>query len=544
MITHPFDKANLILGFIFIFIIVCNFSSVVAYEDSEGLTKRYKFYQGIKTFSNQTMTVAVDSFNGLYCKAQEFISRGERTLYVPKNHAMCPYYIFPFKFEIIEFLHQVKGLNETLGREQKFSVFVLTYNILYQLHADKKFVQEYLEKWDLEMYKNLEVDTLDYIQNSFPKIILGKSTLENEHFKVLAEKQLMSDASNELYNVFSTVLFHILKHPYMEAIYPWASNFDLFRHAYGVVMSRGMTLRLNEYYTLVDLKRKQSKYTSFEKKNLEANQKICKNSGCPCIVLYIDLCNHYQPLNRDLRDKRPIILDTEVDHFINAATRDYDVNEEVSYTYTNDPNNLILFLHYGFVIPDNIFNIQRIKLMDYHTLSVEKFNLCKELSCIDTTAKDPSGLSNQRIYPLQFGKVNNSLLNFAKIIALKDNFNKQNILKQIKSGKPISYENEVSAWAYYIQTIRKEWTVSNKNFMKESIFKGQSFRDKRRTIENEWRDEDKQRTQWRDQRHFDLIYDLDISYKRISLNHLVISENALINFVHNDIIENIRSKLL
>jgi len=47
----------------------------------------------------------------------------------------------------------------------------------------------------------------------------------------------------------------------MEAMFHWVSNFETFKHAYGIVMSRGMTLRLTEYYTLVDTKSNQSKYT-------------------------------------------------------------------------------------------------------------------------------------------------------------------------------------------------------------------------------------------------------------------------------------------
>ena len=531
---------NLIIYFVVLFLL-SSFLLVNSYEDSEGLAKRFNFYQGIKTFSNNTLTVAVDSYNGLYCQAQDYINRGDKTLYVPKNHAMCPYYIFPFKFEIVDILHKIKGIDDSIGKEQKFSVFVLTYNILYQLHADKKQVSDYITKNGITEYMNLEVDTLDDIENSFPKIILGKSTLEEEHFKILAEKQLMSDATHELYYVFSNVLINVIKNKHMEAIYPWVSDFNLFRHAYGIVMSRGMTLRLNEYYVLVDLKNRQSKYTEFEKKNLEINQQICKNTGCPCIVLYIDLCNHYQPIYRDLRDKRPIILDADVDHFINASGRDYDVNEEVNYTYSNDPNNLVLFLHYGFIIPNNLFNVLRIRILDYETLTIEQFNLCKELGCVDSTIKNPSSLSNQRIIPLQYAKINDNLLNYSKIRSLKTKFNKQSILHSIKSKKIISYENEVCAWAFYITSVKKDFEAFSARSLKDSISNSQVYRDKRREIQNEWRDEEKQRNQWRDLRHYDLIYDLDISYKRISLNHLIMANNSLIKFVNQEIME-VRSK--
>lgn len=528
----------------FIIIILLLLTNILSYEDNEGRVKRYKFYKDIQKFSNNTMTVGVDPFNGLYCQANEFISNSQKTLKVPKDHAMCPYYIFPFKFEIVEFLNSIKGLTDTIGREQKFSVFVLVYNILYHLYANKEFLKEYIDKNNLIMYQNLEFDVIDNIENSFPKIILGKSTLEPDHFKLLNDKKLSSESSEELGYVFKSVLYRISQHPHMEAMFHWTSNFDHFRHAYGVVMSRGMTLRLNEYYTLVDNKRRQSFYKDYEKKNLEINQRICKATGCPCIVLYIDLCNHYQPKYRDLRDKRPIILDTEVGYFISAATREYDIYEEVSYTYSNDSNNLVMFLHYGFVIPDNIFNSFKLDVNEDIKLSQQQFQLCTELKCFEgVQMTEPSKIPAMKIYTTTFNILNENLINYARIRSLKaGSFNTQNVLKSIRSNKSISFENELSSWVFYLQQLRKKWNGWNKKQFIESIKNGQIYRNRRRDIEREWRDEESQRAQWRDLRHFDLIYDLDISYKRIILNHLVGSGKKLIKTIHDDIVNNFRSK--
>lgn len=232
-------------------------SATTQYEDIEGRTKRYKFYSDIRKFSNYTLDVAVDPYNGLYCQARDFIEIGQRTLRVPSSHAMCPYYIFPFKFELVEILESAPGLKESLGREQKFSVFLLTYNIMYQLHSNKKFLTEYLENKKLTHYQNLEFKSIEGIENSFPKIILGKSTLDPEHFKLMADKGLVAEIGGELHGIFKHVLNKINQHEHMEGMFHWTSNFDHFRHAYGVVMSRGMTLRLNEYYTLVE-KRKEN----------------------------------------------------------------------------------------------------------------------------------------------------------------------------------------------------------------------------------------------------------------------------------------------
>jgi len=49
---------------------------------------------------------------------------------------------------------------------------------------------------------------------------------------------------------------------------------------------------------------------------------------------------------------------------MSSATKEYDIGEEISYTYTNDPNNIVMFMHYGFIIPNNIFNLFELKLRD------------------------------------------------------------------------------------------------------------------------------------------------------------------------------------
>ena len=68
------------------------------------------------------------------------------------------------------------------------------------------------------------------------------------------------------------------------------------------------------------------------------------------------------------------------------------------------------------------------------------------------------------------------------------------------------------------------------------------FRYKKRKVESEWMDEESQRNSWRDLRHFELIFDLDISYKRIELNHLIGAQKKIIKIVHEDILNNYRNR--
>lgn len=534
-------------------ILILLFSSLLlnttAYEDKESIRKRVSFYKQIENYSNDLISATVDKEKGLYCKAKTFVSNNQKTLEVPMNQAICPHFLFPFKFEIVEMLNNIKNLTNTVGKEQKLSVFVLVYNILYQLYANKKFVKDYIKEKELVQYENLKIQEINNIEDSFPKIILRKSTLEYDHYRLLSMKKLANEAPDELVFIYKSVLYQVTQNDHMEAIFHWISSFDNFKHAYGIVMSRAMTLRLNEYYVLLDLKNNQFKYNEIERKNLDINQYMCKNVGCPCIILFIDLCNHYQPQFTDLRDKRPIVLDTIVGYFQNSATKNYDMGEEINFTYTNDPNNKVLFMNYGFTIPNNIFNLYKLQVMDEVTLNQFQLKLCGELHCFDNaSASDTSVIPSIRQYTFKYNSFNENLINYAKVKSLKnkdlEKSSYSSLLKSIKSNAIISDNHEIASWVYYLQILRGDFISSSKASLKDSIKNGQIYRDKRRALEKEWRDEEYQRKSWRDLRHYDLIYDMDISYKRIVLVNILHSENKLIKTIHSDIIGNMKKSIL
>ena len=124
--------------------IVCLLTAIISYEDSESLLKRMEYYKKIKEFSNNTMDYMYDSNKGIYIVSNDNISALQKTLLVPKEYSMCPYYLFPFKFEIMESLNKVYDLDKTLGIDQKFALYILTYYIMYENFAYKEKIREYI----------------------------------------------------------------------------------------------------------------------------------------------------------------------------------------------------------------------------------------------------------------------------------------------------------------------------------------------------------------------------------------------------------------
>jgi len=330
--------------------------------------------------------------------------------------------------------------------------------------------------------------------------------------------------------------------PYSEVLYSWTTDFDQFKRAYGIVMSRGMTLKLPEYFNMIRLKERIGKFNEHEKKNLELNKIIAENVGVPCIVAYIDLCNHYHPKHRDMRDKRPIILDTLPDYFINSSPRNYDIGDETSYTYTNSPNNIVLFLHYGFIIDKNIFNINKFRIEDDSFLTLHQFNLCRELNCVDSTTRDPQRVAKVRPASITYNKVNEDAINYGRIKYLKGDVDGKKVLRILNSGRILNYHNEVAAWLYYFRNINREYSFQ-KQILKKSIQKTQKYRKILVDLESNWKDNDEQRLLWTHNKHYELIHRLDISYKIILPNQLELALNRVIQHTNDDIMR-IKAKLL
>jgi hypothetical protein len=504
---------------------------VTCYEDAETLAKRMKFYKNIKKYSNSTMDVQYDPIKGLSCIAADYLEPATRVLQVPKSHTMCPYFIYPFKFEIIEALRQVPGLNETIGVEQKFTVFILSYYLLYELYAPKEDIKQFIKENNLTDYYDLHVPDSS-IFDSLPKVILTSTTLEHDHLNLLASLGFPTDKQTEVENVYSYVILHLQKTSYYHKIFPWISSLDKFLWAYSIVMSRGMSLRLNEWFILEGYK--DGKHRSpVEEKNIALHQHLSKNVGSPCIIPFIDLCNHYQPKYDDLRDKRPIILDTIRGNFINTISLGYKPGEEMSYTYTMDPNNLILYFHYGFIIPYNIFNFAHLRYENSDEFTMSQFSLCKELGCLETSIKDPKNLPKLRFYKAKHGGVDETAINYARVKFLgNQQFDQKVLYRQLANNIPINYENEMNAWLWYYDNCKK--TLSNERYpLMRSIRKAQKHTDICRSIEKDWRDEERQLKEWTRNKHFEMIFRLDISYKivmqrqiKASLNQVIMNTNA------------------
>lgn len=510
-------------------------SACSCFENKDYLARRMAFYSKLSKYSNGTMRVGHDQYKGLYCVANEHIEPGQMTIKTPKELSLCPYSMFPFKFEITEALDKVPGLISTIGIEQKYGVYLATYYLMYYKSAPKEAISRYIHENNLSQYYNItQID--DSLKDSFPNVILGASTMLDEHYALLKELGFPVDKNQEMETVFKHVLQSLFKSEHFEMIFPWVSNFADFKWAYGMIMSRGMTVRLNEYYIVEKLKNNMDtkKMEPWAVRNLEISRHFMKNTGAPCIVAYIDLCNHYQPKYVDMRDKKPIILDTVPDNYVNTLATRFEPGDEIAYTYSMDPSNLIMYLHYGFTMKNNIFNIANLKVEDDAGFTAQQFNVCRELGCLESSIKDPSRIPRIRFYRIRHTNLDQNLINYGRVKFLKGEFNPKKVVKSVLNYIPINYLNEVNAYLwYYVVTSRS--AKEDKNTILRSIRKAQYYKDLMKPMEASWTEEEYQTQEWARLKQFEQIYLVDISYKIIVHKHIKAALGHVIQNTYNEI---------
>jgi len=244
------------------------------------------------------------------------------------------------------------------------------------------------------------------------------------------------------------------------------------------------------------------------------------------------MCNHYQPKFKDLRDKHQIILDTERGYYINSVTTQFHAGEEIGFTYSNDPSNIVLYLHYGLIFHKNIFNTYKISIEEAVTLNINQFNLCREVGCFDSSVKDPLNIPKARYYALRIDELNSDLVNYARVKHLKGEINFSKVMRSLTNEKPITLENEIRAFAYYLRHIN--YAPFQKTPTERTIRKIQKHRNRLITLErarlNNQEDFDLKR--WRKSKTFELIYTMDLSFRNIIVNQKNISSRRLIKNIN------------
>ena len=474
----------------------------------------------LKNTNNETIKIARNKANTEnYCIANKQIYRNVPIFSVPKNQSICSFNLFPFKYEIINTLLEIKKETGKLP-DIMISQFVLTYYVLYLKNNKQYKISDYVSENEVKHYYDSTTIDPEIIVLLPDDIITGFNSDIN-HLKILAENgHNQDDKFNFMELIFSLFVIKINKTKKSEQIYPWVSNWNQFKNAFAIVSSESNIVNLEDFEKMDT---KGSTKNENEKQNHNFNSKVSSQGGI-CIFSFGRVCRHFNTKKILDEQTRPMKLTSRQGFFEISIGKSLSQGSEITFSYNIDQSNLTRLMNNGEVVKQNLWDFSGISVEHgKSTFNENQFNLCKALGCMSVTEKFETQPENAsfKIYKPLFS---NDLMNYSRAYFLKKKFDYQKVLNTFLASENNiwTFVNEVKALIYYFNEINK-YSAS-----KTSIFETQKIRNQnsQKGITKNALDFNKLAM---------LIYKLDFNYKSILINHKLLALSKVIKLTNFDI---------
>jgi len=435
------------------------------------LNERLNFYKHINKFSNDYLSAQVDPLKGIYTVANKKIVKSQKLLKVPMHFSMCPTYLFPFKFEIMNIITKIPWLTNNLGQTSStLSIWVLTFYVMYERHADKKKVKEYIIENNITDYFNCH-ETHHTLKDSFPDIV--NMNFHRDHYIRISKLGYFTERENQIFTVYNFVLNILKSSPHFDIIFPWLSGFEDFINSHSIVISRSLSINMDILRNIEKFNPQSKTNTKSQNINWGVNKQYFGIAGQPvfCILAFFDSHNHYEK-NKSLNDRRTYRINVTEGFFSSYSNNEFEKGEEVDFTYSNMPNNLTMLNNFGFVYRNNIFNEMRIAVAPEQEFTHQQFTICKEIGCGEANHLQSPLIKPQkgeRQFQLNLLKESTFLVNYSKVKMLNEpkSIDTQNILKIFLNNGSISYQHDVFTYLNYYKELKLKFGDEfDKKFLK------------------------------------------------------------------------------
>jgi hypothetical protein len=208
------------------------------------------------------------------------------------------------------------------------------------------------------------------------------------------------------------------------------------------------------------------------KEHLKRIKRISHETALTCLIPFFDLCNHRSSKTGNPKDKIDFLLQWASGEVRVATDANYIAGEEYDYSYSPKAGNDKLVMIYGFYINDNPYSHVKFLLPVNKVLfNKDKYQLCKDLNLFET---DLSGFHDSQYNLANIEAMMNrtaideNILNTMKVIVyppeqfVKD---RQNIARNIKKGRWISYQNEIQGIALYREYVNTAISKAKMSFV-------------------------------------------------------------------------------
>lgn len=455
--------------------ILCVISSLFspinsASETKESLERRIKFHSKLRQISNNKMSYGYSEEMGFFCKANDYIPEFQHLFDVPKNMAITPYDIFPFKFEIMEMLANIPEVKETIDKDQTLYSYLFTMQILLYKYAPRITMDKLIRELEYKDYYEYPRPS-EEIWDAHPDLVSSIYNYGEEDTHILIRLKLGFSTIRSMGIIFETLARSIQKTPWGHLIFHQLSDFRTFQSIYALIQSRTMTLHFDDYLKLEGITENDPKLTPVQKRNIIMTRKYGIRTGYPTIVSYVDICNHRSTEYINQKNKNFIRLGTKKGHYVHLSGSNWKPGDEIVFNYSPAGTSPHFAASYGFVTKKNIHDINEINIKDNYNFSMEQINLCREIGCFKFDVKIPSHIHKERKEIINYNTLSESLLNYGRVRLLRGKIDINKYHKKYIKDKSFSNSNEIGSLLFYFNALKEDLKAEQAN-VNECILQG------------------------------------------------------------------------
>ena len=367
--------------------------------------------------------------------------------------------MFPFKFEIkealIDFLRSTfkNNLNET---RTTTAIYVFSAYLNFLDYKNKTEVYEAAENMGKDYYTTKPLDEqLEYLA-TVPPVIYTNHMYDEEEYKLLEYTGIYFDRSTESRQVHNFLMNWLEKRPTLKKIiHPWLKDYNNFRYWTGIIASRAYRATMMDYERLKGISIVDTNHGAAHKQ-LFAD--ILNDYQWSCLLPFIDLCNHRNANDPDLKEKVEFILAFNEGGVNVGFSAPFVSHEEYNYAYVPfSPNEKLLFA-YGFYIEGNGQSVAHLLVnISKRLFPKEKYNLAMKMKTFEhpfegfySSPQEHANIQMQ-LFP---HRINYHLLNVCRLYVYPiQNFNSDFAHKRLIKNQWISYDNEIGSLSLYRFTV-------------------------------------------------------------------------------------------
>jgi len=214
---------------ILIFLLNYSNSELVYYESDSDANIRLKYFQNLSNkITDGKISFEYSTESGIYCKVLKDIKKHEGVFKIPEEYIITMLDIFPFKFEILDLIHNyfVEKYKNKVSLFVSYSKNVFLFLLMFLKYNNKQVVWNFLKRNKMDYYiQDFTKEVYETI-NLLPPVIITQELFDDDDIEF--SKLLENERAKVTYRELDKDLFNYI----IENIKSKLSNYKVSKSNY------------------------------------------------------------------------------------------------------------------------------------------------------------------------------------------------------------------------------------------------------------------------------------------------------------------------